>query len=43
MFTALLAAVDFSAVVTAIGAVAALLAAVKVAQYGFRKVLGFIR
>lgn len=43
MFTDLLAAIDFVDVVAAIGAVAALKAGVQVAQFGFRKVLGFIR
>lgn len=43
MFTSLIAAVNFTDVIAAIGSVAALLAAVLVARKGFRYVLGFIR
>ncbi len=43
VFADLIAAVDFAAVITAIGAVAAVLAGVLVARKGFRYVLGFIR
>ncbi len=42
-FTTLTTAVDFSTVITAVLAVAALLAAVYVAMKGARLVLGFIR
>jgi Na+/H+ antiporter NhaD/arsenite permease-like protein len=43
MYTAITTAVDFSGAITAIGAVAALLAAVAVARKGAKLVLGFIR
>lgn len=43
MFTELIAAVDFDAVITAVGAVAAVIAGVLVARKGFRYVLGFIK
>jgi hypothetical protein len=43
MVDSIVAAVDFADVVTAIGAVAALLAAVAVARKGAKFVLGFIR
>lgn len=43
MYTAITSAVSFTDVISAIGAVAALLAAVAVARKGAKLVLGFIR